>query len=428
MPALRILITGAGIAGTALTFWLSKLGHNVTVIERAPELRTGGLQVDLRGPGIQVLRRMKLEETFRQHAVAEQGLQLVDGKGRRWGYFGANRTGHGLQSFTTDFEIMRGDLCRVLVGACGVRARFVFGVHVVRVKEVEEGVEVVFSDGDVDRFDLVVGADGVGSRMRRMMLGLGEDSEENPGYHSIGAYAGYCTIPQEIQEGEGYDATAFIAPGSRGIMIRRHDRHRVQAYVFCNPRSSERLLNSTRGDIEEEKRALAEVFRGAGWKSDKILQALVESDDFYCERMGVIRLNEWSRGRIALVGDAAYCPSAMTGMGTPCALTGAYILAGEIGKHCGSESSTRVASRGDITAALKAYDQNFRPFVEQVQKGLTDTENYMDRFPSSPFGIGVLYVLFWISSLLRLDIVAQWVLREKTDGWELPLYPKMDAL
>ncbi|KAL5001765.1 hypothetical protein BDV10DRAFT_181927 [Aspergillus recurvatus] len=304
MQALRILITGAGIAGTALAFWLSKLGHNVTVIERAPAPRASGLQVDLRGPGIQVLRRMELEETFRQHAVAEQGLQLVDGKGRRWGYFGANRTGQRLQSLTTDFEIMRGDLCRMLVGACGERASFVFGVRVVRVKEVEEGVEVVFSDGRLDRFDLVVGADGVRSRTRRMMLGV-EGSEENPG---------------EIQKGERYDATAFIAPGSRGIMIRRHDPHKVQAYVFCDPRSSERLLNSTRGDIKEEKRVLAEVFRGAGWRCDEILQALVESDDLYCERMSVIRLNEWSRGRIALVGDAAYCPSAMTGMGTPCAL------------------------------------------------------------------------------------------------------------
>ncbi|KAL6234541.1 hypothetical protein BDW75DRAFT_241046 [Aspergillus navahoensis] len=428
MPALRILIAGAGIAGTALAFWLSKLGHNVTVIERAPALRASGLQVDLRGPGIQVLRRMKLEETFRQHTVAEQGLQLVDGKGRRWGYFGANRTGQGLQSFTTNFEIMRGDLCRVLFGACGVGARFVFGVHVVRIDEGEEGVEVVFSDGGVDRFDLVVGADGLGSRMRRMMLGVGKDSEKNPGYHSIGVYAGYCTIPQEIQEDEGYDATVFIAPGSRGIMLRRHDPHRVQAYAFCNPRSSERLLNSTRGDIKEEKSALAEVFRGAGWKCDEIMRALVESDDFYCERMGVIRLNEWSRGRIALVGDAAYCPSAMTGMGTPCALTGAYILAGEIGKHCGTGSSSTVVSTGDITAALQAYDRKFRPFVDQVQKGLTDTENYMGNFPSSPFGIGVLYIVFWVSSLLRLDIVAHWVLREKTHGWELPSYPEMDAL
>lgn len=423
MPAMKILITGAGIAGTALAFWLSKLGHNVTVIERASALRTSGLQVDLRGPGIQVLRRMKLEETFRQHAVAEQGLQLVDRKGRRWGYFGANRSGKGLQSFTTDFEIMRGDLCRMLVGACGNRARFAFGVHAVKVTEVDEGVDVVFSDGVADRFDLVVGADGVGSRMRRMMLGAGDGSEENPGYHSIGVYAGYCTIPQEVQEGEEYNATAFIAPGNRGIMIRRHDPHRVQAYVFCNPRSSERLLNSTRGDIEEEKRALAEVFRNAGWKCEEILQALVESDDFYCERMGVVKLHAWSRGRIALVGDAAYCPSAMTGMGTPCALTGAYILAGEIGGHCGT-----IASKENVTAALEAYDRKFRPFVDQVQKGLTDTDNYMDKFPASPLGVSVIYLIFWLASLLRLDIIAQWVLREKTNSWELPEYPKMDTL
>ncbi|KAL4908864.1 hypothetical protein BDW74DRAFT_187354 [Aspergillus multicolor] len=421
MPPLHILITGAGIAGTALAYWLSKLGHAVTVIERAPELRASGLQVDLRGPGIQVIRRMGLEEAFRKHAVAEEGLRLVDGRGKSWGYFSANRSGQGLQSFTTDWEIMRGDLCKMLANACAERVKFVFGVQVMEVREVVDGVEVEFSDGAMDRFDLVVGADGLWSKTRRMMLGA--DGDENPGYNSIGVFAGYCTIPNEIKKDERYDATAFITTGSRGIMIRRHDPRKIQAYVMCDSRASGRLRKSTRGDIEEEKRALADVFRGAGWKCDEILAGLVESDDLYCERMGLVKINEWSCGRIALVGDAAYCPSAMTGMGTTCGIVGPYILAGEIDKHCRT-----TASKETIRNALEAYERKLRPYMDQIQKGLTDSDHYMDKFPSSSFGIGALYFVFWIATVLRLDIIAQWMLREKTDGWELPEYPEMDVL
>ncbi|KAL2823322.1 hypothetical protein BDW59DRAFT_173627 [Aspergillus cavernicola] len=424
---MKILVCGAGISGTALAFWLSKQTHQhtITVLERFPTLRTSGLQIDLRGPGIQVLRRMGLERAFREKAVAEQGLQVVDKRGRRWGYFPANRSGKGLQSFTTEFEIMRGDLCGLLFEACGgqtvnqIGVRFVFGVYVVRVTQVEGGVEVVFSDGKRGLFDLVVGADGLGSRMRRMMFGVeGEGEDANPGYHSLGAYAGYCTIRQDMRAGEGYDATAFITTGARGIMTRRHEPERYQAYVFCESSASKRLGNASKGDIEEEKIALAEVFRGAGWESDSILQGLVQSDDFYCERIGVIKLDNWSQGRIALLGDAAYGPSAMTGMGTSCAMAGAYILAGEIGKG---------SSEGDITTALKNYEQKMRPFIDQVQKGLTDDDNYMGRFPTSSFGITLVYCLVWVASIMRLDILARWVLREDTKDWELPEYPDMDG-
>ncbi|KAL4935129.1 hypothetical protein BDV06DRAFT_234621 [Aspergillus oleicola] len=432
MAPLNILISGAGIAGTALAFCLSKLGHTVTVIERAPELRMNGLQLDLRGPGLQVLRRMGLEESFRKYTVAEQGLELVDKNGKRWGFFPANRSGKGLQSFTTDFEIMRGDLCRGLVEACGDEVKFVFGVYVVRFEDKQEGcVDAVFSDGTTGRYDLVVGADGVGSRMRRMMLGDEDDSSrDNPktGYRSLGVFAAYCTVPKPIEPGEEYNATSFISTGNRGIMTRRHDPKVLQVYAMCRTRASARLEDPSRGNNEEEMRALAEVFRGAGWKPEQILKAMAESDDLYCDRMAVVKLDAWSRGRIALVGDAAYCPSAMTGMGTSCAMIGAYILAGEIAKHCGTGSSSKIASTETIAAAFEVYEEKLRPFMDQVQKGLTDTDDYMANWPSSSFSVACLYFLFWISSILRLDVLAQLVLRENVKNWELPQYAELDRL
>lgn len=162
----EVLICGSGIAGNALAFWLSKLNHNTTVIERSPNLRATGLQVNLHGSGIEFLRLMGLEEAYPARSVPEQGLRLVYQHGRGWGYLPANRTGRGLQNFMTDWEFMRGEggFCEFLHGvSVGRDTRSVFGVWVLGMKRVDgdgdgdSGVEVVFSDGSVDRFDLVVG-------------------------------------------------------------------------------------------------------------------------------------------------------------------------------------------------------------------------------------------------------------------------------
>ncbi|OJJ69052.1 hypothetical protein ASPBRDRAFT_183499 [Aspergillus brasiliensis CBS 101740] len=419
MSQLKILICGAGIAGNALAFWLAKQGHHkITIIERFPNLRATGLQVDLRSPGIDVLRRMGLEKAFREVTVPEQGLQLVDSRNRRWGYFPANRSGKGLQNFTTDFEIMRGDLCHLLYGAVKDRVEYLFGVYVVEMQQMDDGfVDVVLSDGRRDRFDVVIGADGLGSRMRMMMLGNGDDARDP--VHSIGVAAGYFTIDRKLEKGEKYDATAYITTQGRGIMVRRHDPNKIQAYMFCKAGPFE---NCAKGDVEREKQVMGQVFRDAGWKSEEIVKGMEEADDFYCERMGVVNLDSWSRGRVVLVGDAAYCPSAMTGMGTSCAMVGAYILAGEIGKRCAKGVGPKV----DIAMAFKDYEDKLRPFIVNVQKGLLDDHDYMSRLPSSTLGITLVYLLFAVASFLRLDVLSQWLLREDCNkDWKLPEYPSM---
>ncbi|KAB8263129.1 hypothetical protein BDV32DRAFT_9134 [Aspergillus pseudonomiae] len=422
MAQLKVLVCGAGIAGNALAFWLSKLGHEITVIERFPKIRATGLQVDLRGPGIQVMRRMGLEEAFRARSVSEQGLQVVDGKGRRWGYFPANRTGKGLQSFTTDFEIMRGDLCQLLYDLTMDRVKYRFGMWIKEIRQVDEYAEVLFSDGSREQFDLVVGADGSGSHTRKMILG----TDAKDPVHPLGVYAGYFTIQKSVQPGEGYNATAFFAPGHKGIMTRRAHPDKYQAYMVCSQNSYEGLKSASQGDIEAEKKGLTEAFCGTGWNASEILQGLADTDDFYCERMGVVQMDYWSQGRVVLVGDAAYCPTAMTGMGTTCGMTGAYILAGEIGKNCGKGLKGGMpVSKNSITVALAEYEEKLRPLISTVQAGLTDSENYMDKFPSSPIGIQMVYVLVWVASLLRFDFLAKWLLREDTKGWKLPEYREM---
>jgi 2-polyprenyl-6-methoxyphenol hydroxylase-like FAD-dependent oxidoreductase len=368
---------------------------------------------------------MGIEDIFRKFSVEEQGMKLVDKKGRSWGYFAANTSGKGLQSFTTEFEIMRGDLCQLLYDTTKDRAKYIFGTYANSIKQNSEYTEVTFSNGVRGRFDVVIGADGQGSRTRKLMLDdkASDNIPRADPFQPLGAFAGYFTVNEDSRNGEGYDATMYMATQSRGIMTRRHDPHKYQAYLFCSTSSSERLDAAKKGGTSEEKQAFKEVFQNAGWRSEEILKALETSDDFYCERIGVVVLDHWSHGRITLVGDAAYCPSVMTGMGTSCGITGAYVLAGEITRYCGNLSEG-VMDEG-ITTPFNSYERKLRPLINHVQKGLTNNPHYMDSLPSSTWGIGMVYVLFRLASLLRLDVLARWVLREDTNGWELPDYPEM---
>lgn len=151
MARMKVLINGGGIAGGALAFWLSKIGHEVTVLEWFPTLRTTGLQLDLRGHGIEVMKRMGLEKDFRTRMAPEQGLQIVNHAGKRRALFPANKSGKGLQSFTTDYEIMRGDLCRLLYDHSKDRTKYVFGTSVESFEQNDDGVEVKLTDGKKDR-------------------------------------------------------------------------------------------------------------------------------------------------------------------------------------------------------------------------------------------------------------------------------------
>lgn len=423
MTRLNILISGGGIAGNALAFWMSKLGHNVTVVERFPSLRATGLQLDLRGYGIQVLKLMGLEQAFRAKSAPEQGLQIVGKSGKRWAYFPSNTTGEGLQDFTTDYEIMRGDLCRLFYDATQNRARYIFGTSIEALTEKDDDVEVRFANGQTERYDLVVGADGQGSRTRKLMMaGSGSD---NNGFTSIGnRYTGYFTMNKPMDDGEEYVATSYTAPGKRFIMTRRHNPDQVQVYFICHS-DTPRLRAARPGDVAEEKAAMAEIFKDAGWRTEELLEAMKRDNDFYCERIGVVKLDSWSRGRVVLVGDAGYCPSSFTGMGTTSAVVGAYILAGEIGRHCGSGDGEKkkASSYAEIQKALKAYEDKFRPFMTQVQRGISeDTWNW---FPSGSIGVTLTNCFMGIASFFRVNILGKFLLREDVKDWDLPEYKEM---
>lgn len=421
MPPLKILISGGGVAGTSLAFWLTKLNQDVTVVEWYPCLRTTGLQIDLRGQGIDVLKRMGLEKAFRDNAAPEEGIQFVDSKGRNRAYFGANKSGKGPQGFTSDYEIMRGDLCRIIYDATNGRAKYVYGTSIANFKELGDGVEVTFKNGNTERYDLLVGADGNASSTRRKMLG---PDAPDP-FISIGENNAYFTVKRPREKGEKYVGTMYLGTNKRGILVRRHNPDEIQLYFLLN-RDDDRIKRVRRGDVEAEKAAFTEIYRGAGWKTEECLEALRDSKDFYCERLGIVKMDSWHQGHVALLGDAAFGPGG-SGMGTTCAMLGAYVLAGEIGRHCGhtDEKGRYVADNKDgIAAALKAYEEKFRPFMDQVQKGL-DSNAASWIMPSSAFGIAVLHYILEFLVFILIEPVMKWFLKEAMLNWQLPDYEEL---
>ncbi|KAF2739229.1 FAD/NAD(P)-binding domain-containing protein [Polyplosphaeria fusca] len=420
----KILVLGAGIAGPALAFFLSssKVFRSITVIERSPTLRTAGLQLDLRGPGIDVLKRMGLEPKFRSHAAPELGLQVVDKHGKRRAFFPANKSGSGSQSFTSEYEIMRADFSRILVESGKERGViYRFGVEMKGFEEKDDQVDVRFSDGTTEKFDLVVGADGVWSATRKMMLGSSASAVVHP---LSGMYVAYFTIPRPIQKEDEYLATLYMAPGKRGLMTRRQSPDKLMVYAGGKS-DSEAFKNISHGDVEKEKEFLATFLKGAGWQTDEVVDGMMKTEEFYCERLALIKMNSWSRGRVTLVGDAAYCPTVNTGMGTTCAIVGAYVLAGEIVTHLGNGKRGTEAGH-DLSGALETYEKKLKPFITEIQKGVDDRpDNGM--LPSSAFAITIMHWVLGIASYLNID-VGKWMVKGEVKGWNLPEYPELEGL
>ena len=254
------------------------------------------------------------------------------------GILSREQVGERCAKHISEFEIMRGDLCRLLHDAAVERgARYFCGIKVSGFVEKDGGVEVRWTDDRVERYDLVVGCDGQRSRVRRLILGdeSVDGDVKDSALTTLHERITYFTVPRPIQEGEEYIATAYMMPEKRFLLMRRHNQDETQVCLKAETTSGlGQLKNMRRGDFKAEKQAFAELFQGAGWRTDEVVKALRDgAEDFYCQYSGFVKMNNWSRGRVTLVGDAGYgCPP--DGFGTSVALLGAYVLACEIGNSC----------------------------------------------------------------------------------------------
>ncbi len=349
----EVLISGAGIAGTAAAYWLRRAGFSVTVVERAPSPRPGGQTVDLRGAGRTVVDRMGLLGEIRAMAVTQRGIAWVDESGRHRAEMPVDAFG-GRGIVSVD-EILRGDLAEILYEAARPGAHYLFDDTITAIEQDADNVLVTFEKSPQRRFDLIVGADGLHSVVRRLTVGVQADA-----LHPLGLLNAWFTIPAEIDLDNWY--LMYNAPRGRVVSI-RPGRLPTEQKAALSVQSD---LPFDRGDLDAQIDLLERHFADVGWEAPRLLQAARTAPDFYLESMGQVRLDRWSRGRVVLLGDAGYCPSPLTGLGTSLALVGAYILAGELASA--SDDATGATELDAIQAAFVRYEDRMRPYVEQGQE------------------------------------------------------------
>ncbi len=376
--ARRILITGASIAGTTAAWWLGRAGFDVTVVERAPAFRDGGQNVDVRGIGRRILREMGLERAALDRGTGEEGTAWVDAAGRpRARFMTGEMEGDGP---TAEMEILRGDLARLLFAAARPHAAFRFGDVVERIDDGAEAATVTFADGQTAAYDAVVVAEGVGSATRERVF----PGENDPRWMDL--TIAYFTVPRTPDDDRLW--RWYNAPGGRSLSLRPDPHGTTRAMLSVHGP----LAEAQGWDRDRQKAFLRERFRDAGWQAPRVLAALDAADDVYFDVLRQVRMPRWSRGRVALPGDAAWCVTPLAGIGATLAITGARVLAGEL------------ARPGDVPAAFTAYERAMRPMVEEAQGVPKIAPRLMH--PRTEAGIRVLHSALWAASLPAVRRVA----------------------
>ncbi|WP_412538917.1 FAD-dependent monooxygenase [Longispora sp. K20-0274] len=340
-----VLISGASVGGPALAYWLTRYGFTVTLVERAPGLRAGGQAIDVRGPALEVADRMGLLADLRAHSTAMRGMTMVDGDGNEL-YRSEEHTLTGGDLASPDVEIMRDDLARLLCDAAGTGVEYLFDDSITAVAQDDTGVHVTFEKAPARTFDLLVGADGLHSNVRRLVFGPEEEF-----IHHLGTYLAVFTAPNFLDL-DHWQVFCQAGQFGGGVMSARNN---AEARVFVGFESAVPLDYDYR-DTAAQKQILADVYADAGWEFPHALSYMWDAPDFHFDSMAQIRLDSWSRGRVVLLGDAGYCGSPLSGQGTSMALVGAYVLAGEL--HAAADHS----------AAFENYQKELADYVAANQR------------------------------------------------------------
>ncbi len=312
------------------------------MVERAPHLRPGGQALDVRGPALEVARRMGILASLQERATRLTGMSVVDGQGRELSR-STERTLTGGRLDSPDIEVLRDDLCKLLHEAAGGRVEFLFGDSVASIAQDETGVDVAFATAAPRRFDLVIGADGLHSGVRRLVFG-----PDRQFLRFMGLHIAVFSMPNFL----GLDHwEVFCQDGdTMGGLMLAADKD-AQARMYLGFATAEPLDHDPR-DIAAQKRLIAEQYTGAGWEFPRILAYMADAPDFYFYSASQVRMDNWSRGRVVLVGDAGYSVTPATGQGTTVAMVGAYVLAGELAAH-----------KSALVAGIDRYQHELRDYV-----------------------------------------------------------------
>jgi len=360
MKSTSVLISGASIAGPALAYWLTRYGFDVTVVEKAPALRPGGQAVDFKGETHRtVLARMGILDDVRRARTDGGDGRVVDAAGRTLAVVPGEFNGG-------EIEIVRGDLARIVYDRTTATTAYVFDDSITSLTETATGVDVTFLRSAPRTFDLVVGADGLHSNVRRLAFGPESGYVRHLGYY----YALADVAVDAGDQGELY--------GEPGRMAATGGSKAPAFFVFASA-----PLTYDRDDVPAQKQLVADAYRGGGWRIPELLAGLPASREFYLDSISRVTMDRYTSGRVALLGDAAY-GNTLGGFGTGLAIVGAYVLAGELAR-----------ADGDHTVAFARYEESFRGYAKVSQKVNAGTL----LAPKTRLGMRLRNLLFSVSFL-----------------------------
>jgi len=394
---MRVLISGAGIAGPTLAYWLARYGFRPTIVELASRLRTGGYIIDFWGAGFDIAERMGLLPQIRSKGYSVRELRVVDRSGNRVAGFPVEAFFRMTRGRYT--SLPRSELAAAIFAKIEGNVETIFGDSVDRIEQTDREVRVIFQNGGVREFDLVIGADGLHSRVRELVFGPESEFEK---------YLGMKVAAFEVQGYQPRDELVYVMYTEVGQQVGRfsmRDDRTLFHFTFADP-----AVNNP-DPVQDQKALLRKRFGDSGWECPHILDALDSCNDLYFDRVSQIRMDAqpglWTRGRVTLIGDAAFCVSLLAGQGSALAMIAAFILAGELHR-----------SNGDYAEAFHRYQNLFDPFIRRKQKAAL-------RFASS-FAPKSKFALFLRNHIFNL-MANRWIAdlaigRDLADKIELPDY------
>ena len=388
MPSEKILICGAGIAGSILAFWLAKNDFQVVVIERSRSEQKAGQGLEIEEPALEVVRQMGLLDKLKEKRTGELGFNLLDESFRSWGILKVD----GCFSPTGALEMMRGDMTEIFYKAAdefpNVTYRFETKIHSLR--QTQDRVIVDLEDRNTktistEDFDLVVGADGVRSRTRELVMGSPEESSH---FKAVGAFVAYFSIPKEEHDWPYSNLCNF--PDRRLLWTRPVGKESTTTSVYLiylHEDVPELRRANADGDRMKQKEAFAELYHGLGGETPRVIEQMMKAENFYSDELVQVKLPQWSQDKVVLLGDAAWAPTPFTGEGNQLAIIGAWVLAQEL-------------SRNRNQLAFELYEKRLRSYVESAQNIPLGGYAPFLLNPQTSWGIWLLRIIFSLVSRL----------------------------
>jgi 2-polyprenyl-6-methoxyphenol hydroxylase-like FAD-dependent oxidoreductase len=338
----KVLVSGASIAGFSAAWWMNKIGYEVTVVETAKEPRVAGGAVNIEDAALDAAKRMGI---FEQLKAERLNVELIEFKNARDVTEGSIPMPADINSLPdSEIEIERDKFIGILYEELKNDVEFVFNDRITALSETEDGMNVTFKNGDERVFDLVLGCDGSHSGVRKLWFGPEQDYE-----HFLQAYFSITIVNKLLVKQKVMQM--FNVP-DKGVMLNAYNNKTDIIFCFY----SEKQIPYDYRDIEQQRKIIIDQFTGQSWRTTELLEEVQKSPDFYFDKFCQIKMPSWTKGRVALIGDAGYCASPAAGKGASLSVIGAAALADALEKH-----------NGDFELAFQDYNKDLRPFIEEVQ-------------------------------------------------------------